>query len=130
MEAWNTNVELYDPKDQVWRLKPPSPEARTTEDIYALLQNGDHTIPDTDIPPTRNDFLFIALLAGMDTLHHPKKRPKILKWFTKGYGIPKKDVENGIRNVLRKNMVRNQYTHHGFTELDREFYCITFNDVM
>ena len=64
----------------------------------------------------------------MDTEHFPKKRQKILKWFTKGYGIPEVDVENGIRNILRKNMVRNQYTHHGFTDLDREMYNIIFDD--
>ena len=128
MEAWTTNVDLFDQKEKVWKLSATTETARMPKDIYSLFQNSDLTVPDNDIPPTRKDFLFIALLAGMDTGHHPKKRQEILKYFTEGYGVPKKDVVNGIRNVFRKNMVRNQYTHHGFTDLDREMYNITFND--
>jgi len=128
MEAFGTNVELYDLKEQVWRLSPTPHVTRSVDDIYALLQNGDNTIPDNDIQPTRRDIVFIALLTGMDTGHYPDKKQRIIKWFTKGYGIPKEEVEKGVRNVLRKNMLRNQYTHFGIMDLDREFFAITFDD--
>jgi len=127
MEAFNTNVELFDLKEGVWKLNPSSHVARSVEDIYALLHNSDHTVPDNDTPPTRRDLLFIALLTGMDTVHYPNKKHRIMKWFTEGFDIPKDEAEQGIRNVLRKNMLRNQYTHQGYADSDREFFAITFD---
>jgi len=127
-EAWNTNIERYDPKDDNWKLSPSVYSAKTVEDIYALLKTGDHHVPANNIPPTRRDLLFIALLTGMETSHHPGKKSEILRWFTKGYGIPKEEVEPGIRNVLRKNMVRNQYTHYGIAGKDREYFIVLFNE--
>jgi hypothetical protein len=64
----------------------------------------------------------------METSHHPKKKQEILRWFTKGYGIPRTEAENGIRNVLRKHMVRDQYTHYGIAGNDRRFFLILFDD--
>jgi hypothetical protein len=127
-EAINTNIELYDLENQVWRLNPSTHEARSVEDIYALLPTGDHLLPDNDIPPTRRDILSIALLTAMNTDSHSKKNQEIMNWFTNGYGIPKKEAENGVRNVLRKNMLRNQYTQYAIMEPDRESFAILFDD--
>ncbi len=128
MEAMNTNIELYDMQNQVWSLMPPTQKSRSTDDIYKLFQNGDHTVPDNLIPPTNRDIFFIALLTSMNTAHHSKKNQEIMTWLTRGYGIPKEEAENGIRNVLRKNLLRNQYTHFAIMDVDREFYTITFDD--
>ena len=46
-----------------------------------------------------------------------------LNWFK----LPKDEVEKSIRNVLRKNMVRNQYSHYALME-DREVFTIIFDD--
>lgn len=127
-EAWNTNIERYDTKDDTWKLSPSRYSANSLKDIYALLKTGDHLLPDNKIPPTRRDILFIALLTGMETSHHPGKKQEIHRWFTKGYGVPKEEVQPGIRNVLRKHMVRNQYTHYGIAGKDREFFAILFDD--
>ena len=128
MEAWNTNIDLFDMKDQIWKLRPSSHSAQTVEDIHALLKTGDHNLPDNDIQPTRRDLVIIALLTGMETSHYPGKKQEIMRWFTKGYGMPKEEAEKGIRNVLRKNMVRNQYTHYGIAGHDRKFFTIIFDD--
>jgi hypothetical protein len=64
----------------------------------------------------------------MDTSAHSKKKQQIMEWFIKGYGIPKAEVENGIRNVLRKNMLRNQYTLYSIMGSDRESFTLTFDD--
>lgn len=128
MEAWNTNLELFDQKDNRWKLSPLKYTAKTIEDIYAILKTGDHKVPKNNIHQTRRDIVFIALLTGMETSHYPKKRQEILRWFTKGYGIPKSEAEKGIRNVLRKHMVRDQYTHYGIAGNDRRFFCILFDD--
>lgn len=128
VEAWNTNLELFDTRENRWKLSPSTYSARTVEDIYAILKTGDHKVPNNSIPPTRRDIVFIALLTGMETSHHPKKRHEILRWFTKGYGVPKDEAEKGIRNVLRKHMVRDQYTHYGIAGNDRRFFCILFDD--
>ncbi len=128
MEAMSTNIELYDVKNQVWNLVTPSEEARRVEDIYRLFQNGDHTVPRNEIPPTNRDMFYVALLTGMNTAHHSKKNQEIMRWLTKGYGIPKDESENGIRNVMRKNLLRNQYTHFAIMDVDREFYTVTFDD--
>jgi len=127
LEAMTTNVDLYDPKDQVWKLNSSPKVTRTKSDIYSLLQNGNHTVPDNDIPPTNRDFLFIALLTAMDTGHHPNKKQEILQTITKGYGVPHEEAVNGVRNVLRKNMVRNQYTHYAMMD-DREVFTVIFDD--
>jgi len=127
-EAWNTNIERYDIKDNTWKLSPSYYSAETVDDIYALLKTGDHHLPKNKIPPTRRDLLFIALLTGMETSHYPGKKHVINRWFTKGYGVPKEEVDPGIRNVLRKNMVRNQYTHYGIAGNDREFFIVLFDD--
>jgi len=128
LEAMNMNVELYDLKEKVWRINPSPHVSQSVDDIHAILQNGDHTVPDNTIQPTRRDLLFIAILTGMNTSHHPNKRKEIMEWFTKGYEIPKEEAEYGVRNVLRKNMVRNQYTYPAFMDLEREFFTITFDD--
>jgi hypothetical protein len=128
MEAVNTNIHLYDLKDQVWKLSSSKCDARSTNDIYSLLRTGDHLVPDNAIPPTRRDIFFIALLTAMDTSAHSKKKQQIMEWFIKGYGIPKAEVENGIRNVLRKNMLRNQYTLYSIMGSDRESFTLTFDD--
>ena len=127
-EAINTNIELYDLENQIWKLRSPPHDARSVEDIYALLPTGDHRLPDNDIPPTERDIFFIALLTAMNTDSHGKKNQEIMQWFTKGYGIPKKDVEKGVRNVIRKNMLRNLYTHNAVMDPDRESFAITFDD--
>jgi hypothetical protein len=128
LEAWNTNIDLFDTKDKRWKLSPSCYSARTVEDIYSLLKTGDHKLPNNDILPTRRDIVFIALLIGMETSHHLEKRQEIIRMFTKGCGVPKDEAENGIRNVLRKNMVRNQYTHYGIADFEREFFTIIFDD--
>ncbi|NHJ15285.1 MAG: hypothetical protein EAX95_16510 [Candidatus Thorarchaeota archaeon] len=127
LEAMTTNVDLYDPKDQTWKLNPSPKATRTKSDIYSLLQVGNHTVPDNDILPTNRDLLIIALLTAMDTGHHPNKKQEILQTITKGYGVPHEEAANGIRNVLRKNMVRNQYTHVSMME-DREAFTVIFDD--
>lgn len=127
-EAWNTNIELYDVKDQTWKLSQAKHIAHAVDDIYTLLKTGDHHVPDNPTSPTRRDFLFIALLAGMETSHHSRKKQEIIRWCTKGYGIPREEAEHGIRNVLRKNMVRNQYTHYGIAGPEREYFIILFDD--
>jgi hypothetical protein len=128
LEAWNTNIDLFDTKAQRWKLSPSSYSARTVEDIYSLLKTGDHKLPDNDIPPTRRDIVFIALLTGMDTPHHPKKKDDIIRRLVNVYGVPKDEAEMGIRNVLRKNMVRNQFTHYGIAGSDRTFFNVLFDD--
>ncbi|MHA1907342.1 MAG: hypothetical protein ACW98Y_08615 [Candidatus Thorarchaeota archaeon] len=127
-EGFSTNIELFDLKEKVWMLNPSPPAARTVDDIYALIQNGEHTIPDNNPPPTRRDIFFIALLLAMNTSNHIKKKQEIMEWLTKGYGIPEKDAEQGFRNVLRKNMVRNQYTHYAIMGPEREMLTIIFDD--
>jgi len=79
MEAWNTNIDLYDQNDQKWNLNPSDYDAKSIDDIHALLQNGDHTLPDNSIPPTRRDLLFIALLTGWDTSHYPSKKQETIQ---------------------------------------------------
>ncbi|MFW9908191.1 MAG: hypothetical protein ACFFEF_06415 [Candidatus Thorarchaeota archaeon] len=128
IEAMNTNIELYDMQNQVWTLTPPTQESRSTNDIYRIFQNGDHTIPDNLIPPTNRDMFFIALLTAMNTSHHSKKNQEIMTCLTRGYEITKEEAENGIRNVLRKNLLRNQYTHFAIMDIDREFYTVIFDD--
>ena len=128
MESVNTNVELYDLKDQVWKLSPSSRECKSVDDIHALLKTGDHLVPNSNVVPTKRDVLFIALLTAMDTSAYSKKNQKIMTWFNKGYGIPKKEIQNGVRNVLRKNLLRNQYTIYATMEGDRESFTLTFDD--
>ncbi|MHA1615047.1 MAG: hypothetical protein ACTSW7_04880 [Candidatus Thorarchaeota archaeon] len=128
MEAINTNIELYDPKEQVWKLNSSPFDSSSIDDIYSILKTGDHLVPKNDMLPTRRDILFIALLTAMNTSSHSKKKQEIMAWFTKGYGIPKSEVENGVRNVLRKNMLRNQYTHVAIMDADRESFTLTFDD--
>lgn len=127
-EAWNTNIERYDTSDDTWKLSPSRYFAKSVEDIYSLLKTGDHLLPKNSAPPTRRDLLFIALLTGMETSHRPGKKHEIYRWFTKGYGVPEEEVEPGIRNVLRKNMVRNQYTHYGIAGRERQFFIVLFDD--
>ncbi|MFW9955246.1 MAG: hypothetical protein ACFFD3_11885 [Candidatus Thorarchaeota archaeon] len=126
-EGFNTNVKLFDLKDQVWKLNPSSYAAQTVNDIYALIQNGEHTIPNNDIPPTNRDFFFIALLLAMNTSNHIKKREETMDWLTTGYGVPKKEAEHGYRNVMRKNLLRNQHTHYAIMGPEREMLTILFD---
>jgi hypothetical protein len=126
-EGANTNVELFDLKDQIWKLGS-SITAKNVDDILALIQNGEHTIPDSDIPPTSRDLFLMALLLAMDTTHHAKKNQEIMEWLTVGYGVPAEEAEKGIRNILRKNMLRNQYTHYAIMGPDREMLTILFDD--
>ena len=128
MESWSTNLNLFDQQDNKWKLSSTKYSARNVEDIFAILKTGDHNLPENKIPPTKRDIVFIALLTGMETSHFSKKRQEILRWFTKGYGIPKDEADKGIRNVLRKHMVRDQYTHYGIAGNDRRFFCILFDD--
>ncbi len=126
-EGFNTNIELFDLKDQVWKLNSESYTARTVDDIYSLIQNGEHTLPDNDIPPTNRDFFFIALLLAMNTSNHLKKREETLDWLDYGYGIPRKEAEHGYRNIMRKNLLRNQYTHYAIMGPEREMLTIIFD---
>ena len=128
LEAWNTNLELFDQKDNRWKLSSRRYSAETVKDIYAILKTGDHKVPMNGSLPTKRDIVFIALLTGMETSHYSKKKQVILRCFTEGYGIPKDEAEKGIRNVLRKHMVRDQYTHYGIAGNDRRFFCILFDD--
>lgn len=126
-EGFNTNIELFDLRDQVWNLSPSPYNARKVDDIYALIQNGEHTIPDNDIPPTNRDFFFIALLLAMNTSNHTKKREETMDWLTLGYGVPRKEAEHGYRNVMRKNLLRNQHTHYAIMGPEREMLTILFD---
>ncbi len=127
-DAINTNIDSYDQKSQAWKLHSSFQDFLSVNDIYSILPTGDHHVPDNSIPPTRRDLLFIALLTAMDTSCYSKKSQEIVDWFTKGYGIPKKEVDKGVRNVLRKNMLRNQYTHFAIMDADRESFVIIFDD--
>lgn len=127
MEAFNTNIDLYDIRDQSWKSRASPHVCRKVQDIHALLQNGDSTIPANNVPPTNRDIFFIALLTAMSTSHRPDKTKETIDWFTRGYGIPKDEAERGIRNVLRKNMLRNQYTHFGLIH-DRDSLSLVFDD--
>ncbi|MHA1907346.1 MAG: hypothetical protein ACW98Y_08635 [Candidatus Thorarchaeota archaeon] len=127
MEAMNTNVELYDLKDQSWKLNSSPQVTRSVDDIYALIQNGDHTIPDNKFPPTRRDMFFIALLSAIYTRYYSNKKQEIMKWFTKGYELPKEEIEQGVRSVLQKNLLRHQYSHSRIME-DRDVFSVVFDD--
>lgn len=127
-EGFNTNVENFDLKEKIWKLVTSPHKAETVEDIHKLIQNGDHTIPDNDIPPTKRDMLFIALLLAMNTSDHVKKKDEDLQWLTAGYGIPEKEAEQGFRNVMRKNLLRNQHLFHAIMSPQREMFSILLDD--
>ncbi|MFW9848323.1 MAG: hypothetical protein ACFFF4_04240 [Candidatus Thorarchaeota archaeon] len=127
-EGFNTNIELFDLKDNVWKLNPNQYSAKSVDDIFALIQNGAHTLPDNNMPPTNRDLFFIALMLAMNTSNHIKKREETIDWLTNGYGIPKKDAEQGFRNVMRKNLLRNQHTHYAIMGPEREMLTILFDD--
>ena len=126
-EGCNTNIHLFDMKDQVWKLGSPPP-AKGVDDIYALMQNCEQTVPDNSIQPTTRDMFLIALLLAMNTSHHARKNQEIMEWLVDGYGVPKDEAEKGIRNIMRKNMLRNQYTHYAIMGPEREMLTILFDD--
>ena len=127
-EGISINIELYDLEDKIWRMKQSYGITRTIDDIYSIIHNGDQTIPNSNIRPTRRDLLFIALLTGIKGLFNHSNRLFLIRQLTKGFDIPYEEVEKGVRNVLRKNMLRNQYTNYSILGIDREIMSITFND--
>ena len=119
------NFDNYDSTRREWTL----PNSRTDEDVVQnpikLFKNSDFTIPTNTIPPTKRDILILALLTSMPgELSSEKNKYTIQRLI--GCGIPKKDAEQGLRNVHRKNLVHHVYRHTMWYETEN--MLILFSD--
>ncbi|MFW9849981.1 MAG: hypothetical protein ACFFF4_12660 [Candidatus Thorarchaeota archaeon] len=127
LEAINTNISLYDPKDLCWRLNSSPRQIRTLKDIISLFHNSDLTVPDTNMKLTKRDLFYIALLTTLNPYQQSLKFKEIVDRLVGSFDLPHDEVVRGIQSVFRKNMVRNQYTHPAIME-DCESYALYFDD--
>ncbi|MHA2426008.1 MAG: hypothetical protein ACXAEF_14555, partial [Candidatus Thorarchaeota archaeon] len=120
------NIENYIVEEREWKVPRDSPDVNDILELSKLYHNSDMTISINNRKITRRDLFYVALLQSMPMEVYRKKLDECILRISKGCKIPRKEVELGLRNVLRKNLVRSQYSI--IPSHDRHFLFIHFDD--
>lgn len=126
IEAHAHNFDNYDAARSRWTVSKPLGDSRSVKDIYGLLSSGDHLVPEKAGHATERDILIIALLSSMYVEHKPNWPREQLQWLVKGFGVPQKEAERGLRSINRKRMVRHLYSF--VVSHDRHRLLVLFDD--
>ncbi|MHA1908315.1 MAG: hypothetical protein ACW98Y_13535 [Candidatus Thorarchaeota archaeon] len=125
-ESFACNIENFNLEERFWSLGKPDHVANSIDDIYSLFHNSDCTVPENTKPITNRDIFYIAMLLSMPVENLPKKKSEAVRRISAGCGIPLDEVELGVRNILRKNLIRNLNTF--IPSHDRQILFVLFDD--